>query len=166
MRTRVGSLNHLVGAQQDSRWNRHAECFGSFEVDYHLERGRLLYRKIGRVFALENSSRVDGQLTICRTQARSLAHQAASHGEFATSKNRRDRVTRGQQHKLVAPNGKELVGLHNEPADVLIDDGRKRRVDLAVVAHVEYAHQLPDLVSGGLHARQLGAGLGGGPVRH
>jgi len=32
-------------------------------------------------------------------------------------------VARRQQHELIAPNGKELVGLHEQPANALIDDG-------------------------------------------
>ena len=41
-------------------------------------------------------------------------------------------VARRQQHELIAPNGKELVGLHEQPANALIDDGGERRVNLRV----------------------------------
>jgi len=61
-----------------------------------------------------------------------VAHQAAGHDEFAKCKHRRDRVARRQQHELIAPNGKELVGLHEQPANALIDDGGERRVNLRV----------------------------------
>jgi hypothetical protein len=55
------SLNHLVGAQQDSRGYRHAKRFGSLEVDHTLERCRPLNWEIAGLFSVENSCRVDGK---------------------------------------------------------------------------------------------------------
>jgi hypothetical protein len=60
-------------------------------------------------------------------------------------------MARGEQHELIAPQGEELVGLHNEPADPLTDDGGEGRINLAIAAHVEDTHLLPELVGGGLY---------------
>src|SRR6516164_1886211 len=97
------SFDHLVGAKQDPRRDRHTECFSGLEIDYRFECGRLLYRQISRLFALENAPCVDGELTIGGAQARSVTHQAAGHGEFTPSEDRRDGMARGEQHELIAP---------------------------------------------------------------
>ena len=62
-------------------------------------------------------------------------------------------MTRGQQHELIAPNGKGRVGLHEQPADPLIDDGGEGRVNLAIGAHVEDAHLLLSLSDAACTAR-------------
>src|SRR5215831_8038954 len=147
----LASLDHLVGAEQNSSRYGHAKRLGGFEIDHCLECGRLLDRQICGLFAFHNSSGVDADMMIGGAQARSVAHQAAGQGKFTPSEDRRNGMARGQQHELIAPDGKELVGLHDEPADALIDDGRQGRVDLAVAAYVEDAHRLPDPVGGGLH---------------
>src|SRR6516165_10617676 len=97
------SFDHLIGAKQDPRRDRHTECFSGLEIDYRFECGRLLYRQISRLFALENAPCVDGELTIGGAQARSVTHQAAGHGEFTPSEDRRDGMARGEQHELIAP---------------------------------------------------------------
>jgi hypothetical protein len=67
----------------------------------------------------------------------------------------RDRMASGQQYELIAPSGKELVGLHEQPADPLIDDGRERRVKLTIGGDGEDAHVLTEFVDGGLYIAHL-----------
>src|SRR4051794_6848314 len=48
------SFDHLVGAGEERRWNREAECFGGLQVDEKLEPDCLLDWQIGRPRALQN----------------------------------------------------------------------------------------------------------------
>src|SRR6516225_27336 len=157
--TRAVSFDHLVGAQQDPGRNRHPERLGGFEIDYCLECGRLLHRQISELFPLENAPDVGTDLTIGSAQARAVADQAAGDDKFAPSKHCRYRMARGQQYKLIAPAGKKLVGLHEQPADPLVDDRCERSVKLAISGDVEDAHALTELVDGGLYIAHLGLRL-------
>jgi hypothetical protein len=47
-------FNQLVRTGKDARWQLKAECLGGLEVDDHLELGRLLNWKIGRLGTPEN----------------------------------------------------------------------------------------------------------------
>ena len=47
-------FDHLVGANEQHRGHFDAKRPRGFEVDRHVEFGRLYYRKISRALALEN----------------------------------------------------------------------------------------------------------------
>ena len=47
-------FDHLVGAGEQRWWHFEAKRLGGLKVDDHLEFGRLLNWKLGRVFAFEN----------------------------------------------------------------------------------------------------------------
>src|SRR5262245_48846623 len=54
------SFDHLVGAGEQLRRKLEAERIGSLEVHHHLELGRLLHGKIGRMSTLEDLIHVSG----------------------------------------------------------------------------------------------------------
>ena len=53
------SLDHLVGACEQRRRHVEAKRPGGLEIDYQLDFGGLLHRKIGWFFALEDAAGVD-----------------------------------------------------------------------------------------------------------
>ena len=57
-------FDHQVRPQQQRVRNRQAERFGSLEIDHEFELGRLHDWQVRRLFALENSPRIDAGLTI------------------------------------------------------------------------------------------------------
>ena len=48
-------FNHLIGCCEQRGRHSKAECLGSLDVDHQIVLGGRLYRKIGRLFALENT---------------------------------------------------------------------------------------------------------------
>src|SRR5262245_4193288 len=58
------SFDHLVSAADKRQWNREAERLGGLEIDYQLDFGGLLHRKIGWFFALEDAARIHAGETV------------------------------------------------------------------------------------------------------
>jgi hypothetical protein len=63
----------VIGACQERWWDGETEVLGGLEVDDQLELGGLLYRKVGRLRALEDLIDEDGTVpkqreeVLCRT---------------------------------------------------------------------------------------------------
>jgi hypothetical protein len=48
---RAFSFDHLVGADQECRWERDPDCLCGLQIDHELESGRLLDREIASICA-------------------------------------------------------------------------------------------------------------------
>src|SRR5215471_8337841 len=93
---RDASLDHLVGAGEQSRRHVVAERLSGFGVDHQLELARLLDRQIRWLGALEDATGIDAELTIRVREAGSVAHQPAGFWKVALWIDRGDRVARRQ----------------------------------------------------------------------
>src|SRR2546421_12523691 len=58
--SRAGSLDHLVGAQEEISTDRQSERSRCFEIDDKLEFGGLLNRQVGRLRAFQNLVDISG----------------------------------------------------------------------------------------------------------
>src|SRR5262245_17545759 len=81
--TRAPLFDHLVGVSEQPVRHVEVECPGCLEVEHELEFGRLHYRQVGRLFALENAPGIDAGLAIGIGDAGSIADQPALESEFA-----------------------------------------------------------------------------------
>src|SRR5438477_2416777 len=83
------SLDHLVGVSEERLRHGEAERLGGLEVNYQLEFGRFLYRQIGGISTLEDSSDVNTGFAKDRREAHSIANQAAGLDALALNIDRR-----------------------------------------------------------------------------
>src|SRR5687768_12095686 len=68
--TRVGSFDHLIGAQQEGGWDREAEGLGRLEIDDKVELLRPLDGQFSRSCALQDPSDIPTAAAKCLAQAR------------------------------------------------------------------------------------------------
>src|SRR4029077_11941751 len=115
------SFDDLVGASEQRLRHGQAELLRGIEVDYQLEFGRLLNRHIGRLGALEDLSRVSAEQAKGRSEACSIADQAAGSGEFTPRIDRRNGMARCQRHELLAPAGQARIRADAERASMQLD---------------------------------------------
>src|SRR5205823_7276669 len=78
---RDASLDDLVGAGEERLRHGQAQRLGGLQVDDQLELGRLLYRQVGRLLALEDLPGVSADLAEGGGEARPVAEQATSIDE-------------------------------------------------------------------------------------
>src|SRR5262245_34188835 len=76
-------FDHLVGAAEQGRWNGNTNGPCGFKIDDQFEPGWLHDRKIGWLFALENTAGIDADLAVAVHYTRSVADQAACHDEIS-----------------------------------------------------------------------------------
>src|SRR5262247_372445 len=105
-------LNDLVG--RDLQRQRHCEAqrLRGVKVDRQFELVQLLDRQIGRVFSLEDSTRINAALVKTLAYDCPVAHQATNLNELAPFIDRRYLVPRGKRNELLLPAGKEWIGAH------------------------------------------------------
>src|SRR5437667_4286598 len=85
----ANSFDHLVGADQQRRWDGDAERLRGREIDHQLILGRLLYRQLAWSVALENLVDVGSGAAIEVGKVRTIAQQMAGLRELSKGGNRR-----------------------------------------------------------------------------
>src|ERR1041385_7286225 len=66
----LASSNHPIGPRQHLLWNRHADLFGSFEIDHQLKFRRLLNGEIRGLGSLEDFVYVDSYAPVALRRVR------------------------------------------------------------------------------------------------
>src|SRR5687768_8476170 len=89
----AASFDHLVGQREHAVRHGEPECFGSLEVDDHLEFCRLRDGKVAWLFTLENAGNIVAGLSPKDGETRSISHQTAADREFAIVVDRWNRMT-------------------------------------------------------------------------
>src|SRR5262249_56118841 len=102
--------NRLVGARLQRQGYSEAERSRGLEVDHQFEFGRLLDRRIGWLFALDNAASVDVGLPKRIGSVGTVAHESAGCHELASNIRHGNSVASRQRHKLSAPIIQKWIG--------------------------------------------------------
>src|SRR5215831_17532571 len=84
------SLDHLVGAGEQSWRHVEAQRLGGFEIDHQLVSRRRLYWKLGHVGTLEDAIDIRRRLPVHVDTINPVGYESAIHGKETV------RVNRGQ----------------------------------------------------------------------
>src|SRR5262249_12134051 len=95
-RVTSASLNQLVGAGEELRWDSNAKRLGGVAIDDQLETSWLLDRQIGGLGAFKDLVDIRGSLVEKVRINRGVRHQAAFVDEPARHGNRRHAVLQRQ----------------------------------------------------------------------
>src|SRR5450759_1632392 len=90
--TKVVSLNHLVGADEQRRRDVDAELFRRLEIDYQFELGGLHHRQFRGLFALQDASDIDTCLPPRVRHVGAVAEKATGKDVRAPNADRRNPV--------------------------------------------------------------------------
>src|SRR4051812_20797275 len=77
------SLDHLVSAREDARWNGEPQRRGGLEINDQLILSRRLHRKVGWLFALKDAVDVASSPAVLVEQIWTIGDQAAG-GDIGT----------------------------------------------------------------------------------
>src|SRR5215475_7307274 len=109
-RSRLASLDHLVGYRQQLIWNLQAKRLGGLDVDNQFKLARLDYREVCGVRAIKNPAGVLADLTKGIVEACSIAHQPTGFGIITKRIGRRGPVLRRQKSQLGTTAAEERIG--------------------------------------------------------
>src|SRR5262249_9148063 len=64
LQQKAALFDHLVGESEQCRWDFEAERLRGFEIDHKLELGRVLYRQVARLGAVEEAAGILADQTV------------------------------------------------------------------------------------------------------
>src|SRR6516162_9108584 len=153
--TRAVSFDHLVGATK--QWERYGQterpC--GLQVDDQFDLDCLLDRHLRRLFALENSARINSLLAVSVCKAWSIAHQPAGRSELPKMKDRRKRMAGRKYDKLLSSRIEECVGSDEECACSPPNQACEGGIDVAWTARLKDFNLSPECASRSLQVLQL-----------
>src|SRR5262249_9481983 len=152
-------FDDLVGAGDQRRWHVEIEQTGCLGVDDQLEPGRLQYRQVWGLGALEDLAGIDADLPVHLWEEGSVAHQPADLGIVAQRINRRNRIAHREQGKLNAPAVEESVAADKKGVELLARKRGEGRINLAARAGIEHVDLQPGRAAPGLQVSQGGLGV-------
>src|SRR5215471_21874079 len=136
-RTCALSLDHLVGAGEKRGRNVEVDYPRGLSIDDKLKLGRLHYRHVYRLGALEDATRINADLTKSIRQTRSVAYQPADFNALAHSIYRGYRVACCQLRQLDTTASEKRAGVDEEGTGSLPCEGREGCVNLTTVVGVD-----------------------------
>src|SRR5215467_14173057 len=145
------SFDHLIGNRQQGRRQVQAECFGGLQVDDELEFSRLHNRKVGWLFALEDSAGILTNLTVRPRDVGAITSQPTSLDKFAPRVSYGQRMTCRECDDFNAPVREERVRSDEERVGLLPDSRGKRRLQIARGAGLDENHLSPEPACSGLY---------------
>src|SRR5262249_55139867 len=109
--------------------------------------------------ALENSTSINGGLTISIRDTTSIAHQTTGGHELSKLEDRRHCVANRECGELLASADQERIGPNNKPAGSQFMQGRKGRVDFAFSAGMDNMEFKSELARRDLRLSRLDFGF-------
>src|SRR5262245_17605703 len=123
------SFDHLVGEQLQRGGHLEAERPGGLQVDDKLEFGRPNDRQVGGLRVLENSTRVDTDVTPRIQSIGPIAHQQARFDHLTAETTRRYPIARRERRKLNASAVEEPIAGNEESIGSVAHEGGERRLN-------------------------------------
>src|SRR6266851_7342334 len=100
-------FDYLVGAGEQLRWHVEAKRLRGLEVDHQLVLGWRLYRKVGRLLALEDAVDIAGRASVLVNEIGAIGDQAGGNGVGAFIVDRGQLVPSCQRDNQVPMNRRQ-----------------------------------------------------------
>src|SRR5262249_17292838 len=121
----AASLDHLVGAGEQLRWDFQTKRLSCLQVNHKLELGRLHHWKVARFCALKDACNVDSHLSPGIAVAPSVTHQTVIVSNLTPIVNGWNPMTRRKSHNLTDVAAKVWIGANKHRAECTLCSGIK-----------------------------------------